>query len=120
SLLDFGSKYTLQKSFYLGTVRLRNALFERVIRLDLPHFQKTTSGDIVARLNNDVRAVRQVFTTMVSEAVLAPFTIVALLITMLLLNWRLTLIVMIGLPMVALPIAWFGKKLRSMGRRDEE
>ena len=120
SLLEFCSKYLLQKSFYLAVLRLRTHLYSRCMELDLPSFQRITSGDLIARLNNDMRAVKQVFTSAIGEVVLQPFTALFLLIALLILNWQLTIIVVIGLPVIVLPITYVGKKLRMMGKKDEE
>ncbi|MBI1292725.1 ATP-binding cassette domain-containing protein [bacterium] len=118
--LDFVSKYVLQKTFYLSIVRMRTELYSRCMTMDMPQFSRYLSGELISRLNNDIRAVRQVFTTMVGDIVLAPFAVLSLLVVLFLLNWRMTLIVMIGLPVIVLPIAALGKWLRSMGKKDEE
>ncbi len=120
SVLEFTSKYRLQKSFYLATVRLRTHLYSRCVALDLPSFDKVTSGSLIARLNNDMRAVKQVFTNAVGDVMLQPFTALFLFVSLLILNWQLTLIVMAGMPVIVLPISYVGKKLRTMGRKDEE
>lgn len=119
-MLEFASKYQLQKSFYLATLKMRNDLYNSCLRLDLPDFHRITSGDLISRLNNDMRAVRLVFTNVVGDVLLQPFSVVALLLAMFYLNWQMTLIVMAGLPVVVLPITLIGKKLRNMGKRDEE
>lgn len=120
NVLDFWSKYMLQKSFYMAVVRIRSDLYERCIKMDMPQFSRYLSGELISRLNNDIRAVRQVFTTMVGDVVLAPFAVLSLLGVLFFLNWRMTLIVLIGLPVIVLPIAALGKWLRTMGKKDEE
>jgi len=120
NMLDFWSKYMLQKSFYMAVVRIRSDLYERCIKMDMPQFSRYLSGELISRLNNDIRAVRQVFTTMVGDVVLAPFAVLSLLGVLFFLNWRMTLIVLIGLPVIVLPIAALGKWLRTMGKKDEE
>ena len=67
-----------------------------------------------------MRQVRVVFTSMVSDSVLAPFSILALIGSMVYLNWQLTIIVFFGMPLIVVPIAVIGKKLRMMGKKDEE
>ncbi|MCC6545727.1 ABC transporter ATP-binding protein [Candidatus Sumerlaeota bacterium] len=120
SVLEFNSKYRLQKSFYLSLVRLRTHLYTRCVALDLPSFDKITSGNLLARLNNDMRAVKQVFTSAVGDVMLQPFTALFLFVSLLILNWQLTLIVMVGMPVIVLPISYVGKRLRTMGKKDEE
>ncbi len=120
SLLQFLSRYVLQRSFFLAVLRMKKDLYRRCLALDLPQFQKLTSGDLISRLNNDMRAVRQVFTSMVGDVLLQPITILFLIVAMFILNWQLTLIAMVALPLVVFPIGYFGRRLRKMGRRDEE
>ncbi len=120
SLLQYVSRYVLQRSFFLAVLGMKKDLYRRCLALDLPQFQKLTSGDLISRLNNDMRAVRQVFTSMVGDILLAPITILFLIVAMFILNWQLTLIAMVGLPLVVFPITYFGRRLRKMGRRDEE
>lgn len=120
SIIEFFSKYILQRSFYEAIVRLRTAVYAKVLTLDLPDFHRITSGDLIARMNNDLRAVRMVFTSLVGDVVLQPFTMIFILAAMLVLNWQMTLIVVFGLPLIVLPISYVGKKLRTMGKRDEE
>jgi subfamily B ATP-binding cassette protein MsbA len=120
NVLDFLSKYALQKSFYLAVVRLRTELYSRCMTMDLPQFSRYLTGELISRLNNDIRAVRQVFTTMVGDIVLAPFAVLSLLTVLFFLNWRMTLIVLVGLPIIVVPIAAVGKWLRTMGKKDEE
>lgn len=119
-LLLFYSKYTMQKSFYLAVVRMRNTLYGKCLTLDLPDLDRLTSGDLIARMNNDMRSVRQVFSQFLSNIVLQPFTILFILLTMLFLNWQMTLIAVVGIPVIVAPISYLGKRLRTMGRKDEE
>lgn len=120
SLLDFSSKYILQKSFYMSLVRLRTDLYDKCLHLDMPEFQRITSGDLIARMNNDMRAVRMVFSNLLSDIVLQPVTVIFLFATMMFLNWQMTLIAIIGVPIIVVPITILGKKLRNMGKKDEE
>ena len=120
SALEFYSKNLLQKSFYMAVLRMRSELYDKSLRLDMDHLDRTTSTEIVSRLNNDIRQVRTVFTAMVGESIMAPFTVLSLLALLLVMNWRLTLIVMVGMPTIVVPIAVIGKRLRTMGKKDEE
>ncbi len=120
SLLDFLSKYILQKYFFLAIMNLRVHLYNKCLDMNLPDFAAFSSGDLIARMNNDLRAVRLVYTNMISNVILQPFSIFFIFIAMLFLNWQLTLIAIVGVPTLILPVSYLGKKLRHMGKKDEE
>lgn len=120
AVIEFASKYSLQRCFYMAVVRMRIQLYTRCLYMDMPEFSKITSGDLISRLNNDMRAIRTVFSNLLSTVALQPFNVVFLLVAMLILNWRLTLIAAIGIPLVLGPISLISKRLRTMGKKDEE
>jgi ATP-binding cassette subfamily B protein len=82
---------------------LRVALFDHVQRLPLSFFTRTQTGALVSRLNNDVigaqRALTGTLGTVVSNAITAATT----LLTLFLLEWRVTLLAMVLLPLFILP-----------------
>jgi ATP-binding cassette subfamily B protein len=88
---------------------LRNDLFAHLMRLDANYFARTRTGDVMARLTNDLSAVRQAvgpaimyLTNTVAGAIFALYF-------MLRIDGRLTLLAL--LPMVILPVVtmWLGR-----------
>jgi len=88
---------------------LRNDLFAHLMRLDASYFARTRTGDVMARLTNDLSAVRQAvgpaimyLTNTVAGAIFALYF-------MLRIDGRLTLLAL--LPMVILPVVtlWLGR-----------
>jgi ATP-binding cassette subfamily B protein len=82
---------------------LRVALFDHVQRLPISFFTRTQTGALVSRLNNDVigaqRALTGTLGTVVSNAITAATT----LLTLFLLEWHVTLLAMVLLPLFILP-----------------
>ena len=92
---------------------LRNDLFGHLMRLDASYFGRTRTGDVMARLTNDLSAVRQAvgpaimyLTNTVAGAVFALYF-------MLRIDGRLTLLAL--LPMVVLPVVtlWLGRAIHT-------
>lgn len=79
-----------------GDLRVR--LFERLQRMELAFFTRTKTGVIQSRLQNDVGGVAGVLTTFVSSIVGNTATVVASLVAMVLLDWRLTLLAVVLMP----------------------
>jgi len=89
----------------------KNQLFEKILHLDQNHLKKYHTGDFMARLTEDVSNVRM-FTgpgIMYSLNTITLFMMV--LITMLYVNWQLTIVVLFPLPFLAYSIYFVHKKI---------
>lgn len=99
---------------------LRRALYEHMIRMSLRFFTKTRTGELMSRLNNDVigaqRAVTGTLITILSNVI----TLISVLSVMLVIEWRLTLLGLVILPLFVLPARRVGRKLRKIRRRSME
>jgi ATP-binding cassette subfamily B protein len=95
---------------------LRSALFDHVQRQPIAFFTRTQTGALVSRMNNDVigaqRAVTGTLGTVVSNVV----TLVTTLIAMAVLEWRLTGLSLLLLPLFLLPAKRVGKRLAGITR----
>ncbi|MDU4444310.1 MAG: ABC transporter ATP-binding protein [Veillonella sp.] len=96
----YGQTYNMS---YIGQrviIDVREAIFKHLQRLSLSYFDRRKTGVIMSNLTNDV-----------SESV----TLIGSLVSMLLIDWKLTLVTFITVPMVLIIINVFGKKLRLAG-----
>jgi ATP-binding cassette, subfamily B, bacterial len=95
---------------------LRATLFDHVQRMPLAFFTHTQTGTLVSRLNNDVigaqRAVTGTLGTILSNLIVA----VSTLVTMFILEWRLTFLALLLLPLFVWPAKRVGKKLSNIAR----
>ncbi|WP_438354969.1 ABC transporter ATP-binding protein [Microbacterium sp. CJ88] len=83
-----------------GDLRLR--LFAHLQRMDLAFFTRTKTGVIQSRLQNDVGGVAGVLTSTLTSILGNLVTVIASLVAMILIDWRLTLIAVVMLPVLAL------------------
>ena len=95
--------------------RLRAELFAQYLRLDVGWHQKHPTGELLARLSNDVNNVQYGVSGIVT-AVQKPLTLVLLLGAAFYMNPLLAGISLLILPLVAIPIDRFGKRLRQTAR----
>ncbi|HEY8060022.1 MAG TPA: ABC transporter ATP-binding protein [Acidimicrobiales bacterium] len=95
---------------------LRVALFDHVQRMPLGFFTRTQTGALVSRMNNDVigaqRAITGTLGAVVSNVIVVATTIAA----MLLLEWKLTLLALIVLPVFVVPAKRVGRRLQDLTR----
>ncbi|WP_460775269.1 ABC transporter ATP-binding protein [Microbacterium sp. GXF7504] len=83
-----------------GDLRVR--LFDHLQSMELGFFARTRTGVIQSRLQNDVGAVSDVLTNTVTSILGNSVTVIASLVAMLIIDWRLTLIAVFLMPVLAL------------------
>lgn len=95
---------------------LRRALYSHMQRMSLRFFTSTKSGELVSRLNNDVvgsqRAVTGTLITLITNVITVSIT----LFIMLTIEWRLTLLALLVLPLFMLPARRVGRIVRNLTR----
>jgi ATP-binding cassette subfamily B protein len=88
---------------------LRNDFFAHLQRLDLAYFHANRTGDLMSRATSDLNAVRMMVGPAVMYTSNTVLTFVVGMALMLSIDWRLTLIALIPLPMVSLSVNYFGR-----------
>jgi len=84
----------------MGQLRVR--LFSHLQQMELAFFTRTKTGVIQSRLQNDVGGVASVLSNTVSTVLGNTVTVFAAVVAMLLLNWKLTIVAMVILPLMVL------------------
>lgn len=82
----------------MGSMRV--ALFRHLQNMELGFFTRTKTGVIQSRLQNDVGGVAAVLTNTVSSVLGNTVTVIAALVAMLVLNWQLTLVAVVLMPVL--------------------
>jgi ATP-binding cassette, subfamily B, bacterial MsbA len=96
-----------------GVVRdIRNQLFKKVSGLPMGYFSDERKGNIIARMTNDVQEIEWSIMSSLEMLFRDPIKIVFFLTTLLLMSWKLTIFVLILLPIVGIVIGGVGKTLR--------
>ena len=93
---------------------LRRAVFDRVVRLGVPFFDKRKTGEITSRLTADAAVVQATVSTAVAQALSQGITFIGSVILLILLSPRLSLTVLTFLPVVIIAAAFFGRRLRKV------
>jgi ATP-binding cassette, subfamily B, bacterial len=99
---------------------LRGRLFEHLLRLDLSFFTATRTGVIQSRLANDVGGVQSVLSETASSILGNVVTVLAALVAMIVLSWRLTLVAVLLMPLFVLLQARVGRVRRKLAGRTQE
>jgi ATP-binding cassette subfamily B protein len=96
---------------------LRCALFDHLQRMSLRFFTKSKTGELMARINNDVVGAQQAITSTVVNIISNIVMLVGTVSIMLSLEWRLTVAAALVLPLFVLPARRVGRVLREITRQ---
>lgn len=111
----YGQNYSMAYVGQKVVIDIREAIYRHLQKLSLSFYDKSKTGTLMSNLTNDVAALQ---TTIVDNLIIA-VTETAILLgslgSMLYLDWRLTMLTLGIVPVVALIIDFFGKKLHSVG-----
>nr|WP_251178847.1 ABC transporter ATP-binding protein [Adlercreutzia agrestimuris] len=87
-----------QKSCY----QLRKDIIDKIDRLPMGYFERTSTGDTLSRITNDVDTLGQSLNQGVTQLVTSTVTIIGVLAMMFSINWVMTLVTLIILPLSAM------------------
>ncbi|NMC14516.1 MAG: ABC transporter ATP-binding protein [Chloroflexi bacterium] len=99
---------------------LRLALYARLQRMSLRFFTNTKVGELMSRLNNDVIGAQNAISSTIVGIITQIIQAIAVLAVMLTLEWRLTVISVVILPLFIFAARSLGTRLRDMARKQME
>lgn len=77
---------------------MRKAIMEKINRLPIAYFHKTSQGDVLSRITNDVDTLSQSLSQSITQLITSVCTIIGVLIMMLSISWKLTLVAICVVP----------------------
>lgn len=104
-----------------GVVRdLRNKMHKKALELPLSYYSDEKKGDLMSRMTTDVQEIEWSIMQTLEMIFREPLTVVILFTLMLLISAKLTLYIILLLPIAALCIAILGKSLKNASRKTKE
>jgi len=79
--------------------RFRTEIAEKINRMPLRYFDHTTQGEVLSRITNDVDTVNQTLSQSLTQIITSVVTVVGVLIMMLTINWVMTLVALLVVPL---------------------
>ncbi len=95
---------------------LRRSVFDHVQTMPIAFFMRTRTGALVSRLNNDVMGAQRAFSDTLSGVVSNLVQLVLTLIVMAGINWQLTVLSVLLLPIFLFPARYVGRRLATLRR----
>ncbi len=89
-------------------MRIRNDLFDKMESLPIRFFDKHTHGELMSLYTNDTDAIREMLSNSIAQFIGSAVTITGVFISMLILSWRLTVLVLVMLFLIVRIIGFIG------------
>lgn len=113
-IMIFGSAVKLAR-------QLRKDLFNHFTKMSQAFYQRKRTGDLMAHATNDLQAIQQTagagVLTLVDSLATGGFVIIAMAATI---SWKLTLIALIPMPLMAILTSWYGTMLHRRFHKAQE
>ena len=114
--LQYLSTYLTNWSAMHAVADIRTKLFSHLQNLSLGFFNKSSTGDLIARITSDTQVLYGIVGTTLVSIVKDPITILCLVVYQLVVQPKLTLISIIVFPVCIVPIVIYGRKVRKSAR----
>jgi ATP-binding cassette subfamily B protein len=99
---------------------IRTAVFNHILRLSPGFFETTKTGEILSRLTTDTSLLQQVIGSSLSIALRNTVALIGGVTMLIITNARLTGLVGLVLPLVIVPIIWYGRRVRKLSRESQD
>jgi ABC-type multidrug transport system fused ATPase/permease subunit len=100
-----------------GMMDLRDELYDRTLRLPMSFFAETETSDLVTRFVQDIQEIQRGLVTLFGKAIREPIHALFLTATALILDWRVTLVVTLVIPFIAIIFLTVGRKAKKANLR---
>jgi len=112
--VDMYLRHALGEKFILD---LRVRIYDYLQRLSLSFFERTSTGELMSRVTNDVNALEQFVTHGAALTVVDLLRLAGAMAVLFVLDWRLASLVLIPIPILATALRYFNVRIRPIYRR---
>ncbi|MBP2243332.1 ATP-binding cassette subfamily B protein AbcA/BmrA [Cytobacillus eiseniae] len=116
AVIDGLSIYLLSMVGQKIVASIRDRMWIKLIRLPVSYFDKQSSGETVSRVVNDTNIVRELITSHFPQFISGIITIVGSIIVLLIMDWKMTLLMLISVPITIIIMIPLGQKMAKISR----
>ncbi len=111
-LFTFLSSYLMKAAGHRVIKRLRDDLFNHMMRQSAGFFDRIPTGDLMTRLTNDIDKIHQAISGSLADFIEEIFVLLALLIGVFIIDFRLAMASVVITPLAIIPLAIFSHQLK--------
>ncbi len=116
AIFSFAHRITLAYVGERTIADIRVEVYTHLQSLSLKFYADTRTGEVVSRLTNDVSLLQNAITDNLVALLRQGVTLIGAAVLLFVLNWRLTLIILTGIPIITLVMVWLGRKIRKAAK----
>src|ERR1700751_3492552 len=120
SLCDFLNSYYMAWVALRVMADIRTKLSSHILKQSLEFFNRERSGTLISRVANDTQMAQIALTSISSDLIKQPLTIISAFAVLIHLDWKFTIVSLFLFPVCMVPIVYYGKKVRRQGKMEEE
>jgi ATP-binding cassette, subfamily B, bacterial MsbA len=120
SLCDFLNSYYMAWVALRVLADIRCKLYTHILHQSLEFFNRERSGNLISRVANDTRTAQTALTSISSDLIKQPLTVISAFAVLIHLDWKFTIVSLFLFPVSIVPIVYYGKKVRRQGKFEEE
>lgn len=109
----------LYNVYWIGarfTADLRRRVYDHLLTLSPGFYEETRTGEVSSRVTNDVTLIESVMGGTLLYALRMAITLVGCIVMLFVTSVKLTALALVGIPLVLLPIALLGRRVRALSR----
>ena len=111
--LQYAYTYFLQQAGQRALADLRTRLFDHMMHQGPAFFGRMPTGDLVTRLTSDIDTINALLSSSAVTILVESATLIAIVVVMFAVNWRLALLALAVLPVLVLVTRYFRSQIRS-------
>ncbi|MBI3894555.1 MAG: ABC transporter ATP-binding protein [Acidobacteria bacterium] len=119
AICEYVANYLLNFVGFSVIMDLRNQLYERIINQSVSFFHRHSTGKLISTVINDIEKIQLAVSQVLADSLRQSFTLVCLLVVIFVLDWRLALLSVGLIPLVLIPSAKLGTRIRRSSRSSQ-
>ena len=100
--------------------RFRRDIAEKINRMPLKYFDKTSQGEVLSRITNDVDTVNQTLSQSLSQIITSVVTVIGVLAMMISINWMMTLAALVVIPLSGVVVGVIVKQSQKYFKQQQD
>lgn len=111
-LFTFLSSFFMKAAGHRVIKRLRDDLYTHLVYQSASYFDRAQTGDLMSRLTSDVDKLHQAISGSLADFIEELFILIALLLGVFIIDWRLAIVSFVITPLAVIPLAAFSRQLK--------
>ena len=120
AVCEYAANYLVNLVGYSVIMDLRNQLYEKILGQSISFYHRYSTGMLMSTVLSDIERIQLAVSQVLADFLRQTFTLFALLLVVILIDWRLASVSLTLIPFVMIPSARIGRRIRSSTRKSQD